>query len=151
MQLKQETAFPPPVTSNEDPNGERSHFTFSPDSKYIAFIQDMFEEYEEDFDRYWALKIFNPVTREERTLFVDDSKLSGYEWRDSETLRAFNSAGTGVRAFKDVRIGDAPLFSKDSKYTAKYSTFWTPDEAYVTEIADWQKARETYYEKISDK
>lgn len=123
VQLKNETEYPPSVTSNEDPNGERSHFTFSPDKKYIAFIQDVFKEFGEDVDRYWALKIFNPATREERSLLIDDSKLSGYDWLDAETLRVFHSAGTGVRVFKDIQVGGAPLFSKSISILRKAQHF----------------------------
>jgi hypothetical protein len=147
VQLKKETGYPPPVTSSEDPSGERSHFTFSPDKRYIAFIQDVFKEYGEDYDRYWALKIFDQTTKEEQPLLIDDSRLSGYDWLNVETIRVFHNGGTGGRIFKDIRIGSAPVFFKDSKYTAEHSKFWTPDETYAIEVTNSLEASETYYEK----
>ncbi|MEK7649054.1 MAG: hypothetical protein AAB400_04045 [Patescibacteria group bacterium] len=147
IQLKKETEYPPPITSNEDSSDERSHFTFSPDKRYVAFVQDVFKEYGEDYDRYWALKIFDPATKEEQSLLVDDSRLSGYEWLNAEIIRVFHNGGTGVRAFKDIRIGDALVFFKDSKYTAEHSKFWMPDKTYTTEVVNSQKASEAYYEK----
>lgn len=147
-QLKNATGYPHRVASSEDPNSERSQFTFSPDKTYIAFIQDVFEEYGEDGDRYWALKIFDPARREERVLLVDDTHLSGYEWLDAKILRVFHDAGTGVRVFRDVSVTSSPIFFKDAKYTERHSKFWTPDAAYAREAVDAQEAWRAYNESI---
>ncbi len=134
----------PRVTSNEDFYGDKTHFTFSPNKNLIAFVQDVFEEYGSDFDRSWALKIYNVSTGEEKTLVVDDARMSAYEWLDNSKLRVFHSAGTGVRVYLDIAINQAsPLFTKDYEG----SKIWTPDMEYVQKGLDVAKARRDYFEK----
>jgi len=43
-----EQILKPKVTSNEDFNGDKTHFTYSPDKTIIAFVQNVFEEYGND-------------------------------------------------------------------------------------------------------
>jgi len=134
------------ITSNENFLGEKSHFQFSPDRKYIAFVQNAFEEYGHDWDRYWALKLFLPESGSEKTLFVDDTKMSSYEWLDSRAIRVYHDAGTGVRAYKDIAINrKAPLFFKDYK-RLEGGSFWIPDEEYAREVEDAEEARLLYSE-----
>lgn len=134
----------PKVTSNQDFNGEKSNFTFSPDKKLIAFVQNVFEEYGSNWDRYWALKIFNPETDEEKILVVDDTRMSAYEWFNNNNLRVFHNAGTGVRVYLNVSVNKiSPLFTKD--YNGP--EIWTPDMEYAREAKDTVEARWVYFEK----
>lgn len=131
----------PTVRSSEDPNGERSLFDFSPDHRYISFVQNVFDEYGEDWARYWAVVIFNPSIGGETTLFVDDMHLSSYQWLDNKTLRVFHSAGTEVRTYLDVFLDQAkPIFSKDFIGSGP----WSPDEEYVRQSKDTQEAYRVY-------
>lgn len=134
---------PPPLTSSEDFNSERSHFYFSPDRKYISFIKDVFEEYGRDWKKYWALIIFDPQTGKEKTLFVDDSRMSSYQWIDSEFIRVFHNAGTGVRVYLDVPINQESLiFTKDFEGSGS----WLPDDLYAQRAKDTQEAYRLYNE-----
>lgn len=131
----------PKVRSSEDPNGERSLFDFSPDHRYISFVQNVFDEYGGDWARYWAVVVFNPSNAEETTLFVDDTHLSSYQWLDNKTVRVFHSAGTGVRTYLDVFLDqDKPIFSKDFIGSGP----WSPDEEYVRQSKDTQEAYRVY-------
>lgn len=136
----------PPTTSNESLNGDKTHFIFSPDKKHIAFIQNVWEEFGNDWDRYWALKILDVATREEKMLLVDDSKMSSYEWQSATTIRVFHNAGTGVRGYRDVRVDiEEPIFFKDYKDSDRHTYFWQLDEEYTREAREAQLAREAYY------
>ncbi len=137
-----------PIRSNEDFYGERTHFTFSPDKKTIAFVQDVFQEYGNDWEKYWALKVLNPSTKKEKTLFVDDTHLSSYVWRNDQSIRVFHSPGPGLRVYKDVSLQrEAPIFTKDYRG----EEFWILDEGYVQEVKNYLKAERTYraYEEIN--
>lgn len=150
-EVKKEIAFPPPMTSNDDLTIGKTHFTFSPDQRHIAFIQDVYGAYGDDWDQAWALQLFSLEDNTERTLFVDDIHLSGYEWLDPGTIRVFHDGGTGVRAYRDVDIGKKKtLFFKD--YKGKESErFWTMDDAYVKGIRESQDAYVTYSQRIESK
>jgi len=133
----------PKVGSNQDFQGEKSNFTPSPNKKQISFIQNVFEEYGNDWDKYWALKIFSPDTREEKTLVVDDIKMSSYQWLDDKTLRVFHNAGTGIRVYLNVSVDRSePLFSKD--YSG--AEIWTIDDEYIQKAKDTQAATRRYFE-----
>lgn len=137
---------PPPVTSNEDLYREKTHFTFSPNKKHIAFVQNVFEEYGGDWDKYWALKLFDPEDGSEKTLLVDDTKMSSYEWFDDDTIRVFHNTGVGVRGYRDVSIyRDEPIFFKDHK-KLENEFFWKADEEYIRQVREHQEAMEIYYE-----
>ena len=143
-QLRIEQSKHPKVTSNQDFKEEKSNFTFSPDKKLIVFVERVFEEYGDDWDRYWALKIYNLETDKEKTLIVDDSKMSSYEWLDNNNLRVFHSAGTGVRVYVDVSVHRTfPLFTKDYEG----SEIWTPDMEYAQKVKDTVESRRVYLEK----
>lgn len=146
-QLNQQDQYPLPLASSDDPHGDRSLFTFSPDKKSIVFIKNVFTKYGEDYDRYWALVVFDPATRKEQELLVDDSHLSEYEWLSTEVIRVYHSGGTGVRVYRDVSIGDTPVFFKDSKYTSKHTNFWISDEKYTAQTIDAQEAERIVSEK----
>lgn len=131
-------------TNNKSSDGERINFTFSPNKNLIAFVQNVFEKYGSDWKRYWALKIFNPKTGDEKTLVVDDERMSSFEWLNDTNLRVFHSAGTGVRVYLDISVNEAsPLFTKDYEGPK----IWTPDMKYVQEGLDVTKARQVYFEK----
>lgn len=137
----------PPVRSNEDFLGEKSHFTFSPDKSFIAFVQNVFDEYGGDWDKYWALKAFNLTTKEEKILVVDDTRMSSFQWVDNQTLRVHHHAGPGVRAYFDVKVErKEPIFTKDFVGTG----LWLPDETYNQGAKEIQEAYRTYYERVSD-
>jgi hypothetical protein len=141
-QFRLEQSQHPKVTGNQDFNGERSHFTFSPNRKLIAFVQNVFDEYGNDWEMYWALNIFDPETDEERTLVIDDTKMSSYEWLDNETIRVYHNAGTGVRVYLDVPLSRAqPLFTKDYEGP----DIWTPDAEYSRKARDNMEARRVYF------
>ncbi|MBI4653105.1 hypothetical protein HY750_02525 [Candidatus Kuenenbacteria bacterium] len=134
----------PAVTSNEDFTGEKTHFTFSPNKQYIAFVQNVFEEYGSDWDKYWALKLFNPENITEKILLVDDVKMSSYEWLNNKTIRIYHNSGTGIRSFKDVDIDVIePIFYKNYKYIDNNS-FWQIDKDYVMKVREGQEAKENY-------
>lgn len=135
----------PPVTSNQDFQGEKSHFLFSPDKKLISFIQNVFEEYGSNWSKYWALKVFNLQTGQEKTLVVDDTKMSAYDWLDNKNLRVFHSAGTGVRVYLDTPVNkDQPLFTREFFG----SDIWTLDEEYIQKAKNYHDARNVYLEAI---
>lgn len=136
----------PAVTSNEDFYGEKTDFRFSPSKKYIAFVQNVFEEYGHDWDKYWALQLFYMESGTEKTLFVDDTRMSSYEWLSDETIRVFHNAGTGVRAYKNISVDrEKPLFFKDYK-RSESKPFWIVDEEYSQQVKDFEEARKRYYE-----
>lgn len=133
----------PPITSNQDFQGEKSHFLFSPDKKLISFVQNVFEEYGSNWSRYWALKVFNLQTGQEKTLVVDDTKMSTYDWLDNENLRVFHNAGTGLRVYLDVYVErDQPLFTRE--YSGP--DIWSLDEEYIQKAKNFHEARNTYFE-----
>jgi len=133
----------PPVTSSEDFHGEKTNFSFSPDKKYIAFIQYVFNEYGEDWDKYWALKLFNPKTNAEKILFIDSYKMSQYSWLDNDNIRVFHSGGTGVRIYIDISVNEKlSIFSKNFKE----GEGWLPDENYAMEAKNFQEAWRLYHE-----
>lgn len=143
-QFRLEQSKHPKVTSNQDFIGEKSNFTFSPDKKLIAFVERVFEEYGNDWDKYWALKIYNLETDEEKTLVVDDTKMSSYEWLENNNLRVLHNAGTGVRVYLDVSINrTSPLFTKDYEGPE----IWTPDMEYAQKAKDTVEARRVYQKK----
>lgn len=131
----------PPVTSNQGFQGEKSHFLFSPDRKLISFVQNVFEEYSSDWSRYWALKVFNLQTGQEKTLVVDDTRMSTYDWLDNEKLRVFHNAGTGFRVYLDVSVNrDSPLFT--GEYVGL--NIWLADDDYIQRAKNFQEARNAY-------
>lgn len=133
----------PKVGSSQDFQGEKSNFTFSFNKRKIAFVQNVFEEYGDDLDKYWALKIFDSDTREEKTLVVDDTRMSSYEWLDDKNLRVFHSAGTGARVYLNVSTDRSePLFTKDYSGTE----IWTIDNEYFQKAKDTQAAARRYFE-----
>ncbi|MFH1402201.1 MAG: hypothetical protein ABIG87_01075 [Patescibacteria group bacterium] len=133
----------PPVTSNEDFVGEKTHFKFSPNKEYITFVQNVFEEYENDWDRYWAVKLFNRKNKTEKFLFVDNTRMSSYEWLNDNTIRIFHNAGIGIRTYVDVSIFvEKTIFSKDFKDDV---SFWKIDIDYVQELKDYDEARRIYH------
>lgn len=135
----------PPVTSNQDFQGEKSHFLFSPDRKLISFVQNVFEEYGNDWNRYWALKVLNLQTGQEKTLVVDDTRMSTYDWLDNEKLRVFHNAGTGLRVYLDVYVKkDQPLFTRE--YSGP--DIWILDEEYIQKAKNFHDARNAYLEAI---
>lgn len=141
-QFRLEQSQHPKVTGSQDFNGERSHFAFSPNRKLVAFVQDVFDEYGNDWEMYWALNIFNPETKEERVLVVDDTRMSPYEWLDNEIIRVYHNAGTGVRVYLDVSVNrGSPLFTKD--YDGP--DIWTPDAEYSRKARDNMEARRVYF------
>lgn len=134
----------PPITSNEDFLGEKSHFTYSPNRKLIAFVQNVFDEYGKDWDKYWALKVYNLETKEEKELVIDNSKMSSYRWLDNENIKLHHSGGTGVRIFLKTSVNrKIPLFTKD--YEA--ITLWTPDINYSEKVKDNLEAKRIYYKR----
>ncbi|MDP3997876.1 MAG: hypothetical protein Q8P73_05250 [bacterium] len=140
-----------PVTSNKNPYGERSLFDFSPDQKNIAFIEDVFEKYGHNYDRYYAVNVFNVESKREKSLLIDTYKISGFEWRNNDTIRVFLDAGTGIRAYRDISIQiSKPLIFKDFVASShKPETFWTPDEQYLQELQRKQLANQKYLELTS--
>lgn len=145
-QFRLEQSQHPKVTGNQDFNGERSHFTFSPNRKLIAFVQDVFDEYGNDWEMYWALNTFNPETSEERTLVIDDTKMSSYEWVDDKIIRVYHNAGTGVRVYLDVSVDrESPLFTKDYEGP----DIWIPDAEYSQRAKDFLEAAGIYFSKKS--
>lgn len=131
----------PLVRSSEDFHGERTNFSFSPDKIYVAFIQDVFDEYGKDWDRYWALKLFDSKANKEKILFVGDYKVSRYSWLDGDTIRILRGAGTGVRVYLDVSIHEKQtIFSKDFKK----GEGWLLDEKYSEEIKNIEEAQRLY-------
>lgn len=125
---------------------DQPHFTFSPNRKHIAFIQDTFREYGGDYDRNSAVHVFDIETQAERRLLVDDTKLSFYEWRDNVTLRVFHNAGTGTRGYRDFDITSSEtIFSQEHKSSSS-PAFWAVDEEYTNAAQDAIKARQRYYE-----
>lgn len=137
----------PSSRSNEDFLGEKSHFAFSPDKSFIAFVQDVFDEYGEDWDKYWALKVLNLTTNGERTLVVDDTRMSSFQWLDNQILRIYHHAGPGVRAYFDVDAGrKEPIFTKDFVGTG----LWLLDTDYVTKAKESQEAYRLYHERMGD-
>lgn len=138
----------PTVMSNEDFIGEKTHFTFSPNKQHIAFVQNVFEEYGSDWDKYWALKLFNPTEVIEKTLLVDDVKMSSYEWLNNKTIRVYHNSGTGIRSFRDVGIDVIePIFYKNYKYINDDS-FWQIDKDYIIKVREDQEAKENYIKLI---
>lgn len=133
----------PPVTSNEDFHGERTNFTYSSNHKLIAFVQDVFEEYGENFDKYWALIVFDPLTKNEKILLVDDVHMSAFTWLNDRTIRVYHNAGTGVRTYADVSINNAATI-----FTADLETknFWHVDEKYSQDVRDIIQVERLYYE-----
>lgn len=124
----------------------KDFFTFSPSKKYIAFSENVFGEYDCDWDRYWAVKIFYIENKIEKTLLIDDLRMSSYKWLDGMTIRVFHNAGTGIRAYRDVFVNEAStLFSKDYK-KVENKTFWKIDEEYDREAENSEGARKVYYE-----
>lgn len=141
------TTFPQrslPCQSNDDIARRKDDFTFSPDSKYIAFVQDVFDEYGGDWDKYWAIKLLDVKTNQEKTIFIDDGKLSGYEWLTNNTIRVIQSGGTGVHMYRDVAISQAePLSYKDYKYLDNVK-FWKMDDEYAKNARAAQLAEAEY-------
>jgi len=138
----------PKVTSSQDFHGEKTNFTFSPNKKLIAFVQNVFEEYGNDWDRYWALKVFDPETDGEKTLVVDDTRMSSYIWLDNKTIRVFHNAGTGVRVYLDVSANRvSPLFTKDYEGPE----IWTPDIEHSQKTREVVEAERVYFEKTKQK
>lgn len=134
----------PKVKSNQDFHGKRTNFEFSPDKKYISFVENVFDQYGNDWAKYWALKIFNLKTEKEKILAVDDTKMSSYLWLNNKTLQVFHDAGTGFRVYLKVSIEqDPPLFTKDYEG----SDLWTVDEKYGQDAKDVVEAEKIYYEK----
>lgn len=132
----------PPVTSNEDFQGEKGYFTFSPDKKFIAFVQNVFDEYGNDWDNYWALNVFDPKTKEEKTLIIDDTRMSSYEWFTDKTIRVYHNAGTGIRVYLDMSVDrETPLFTRDYEGP----DIWTPDAEYSRKSRDNMEARRVYF------
>lgn len=136
---------PLPRQSNDDIARREDNFTFSPDSKYIAFVQDVFDEYGGDWDKYWAIKLLEIKTNKEKTIFVDDGKLSNYLWLNNNTMRVVQSGGTGVHMYRDITINQTkPLFYKDYKYLDS-TDFWQMDEIYARNTRAAQLAEVEYY------
>lgn len=135
----------PKVKSNQDFHGKRTNFEFSPDKKYISFVQNVFDEYGDDWNKYWALKVFNLETGKEKILVVDDTKMSSYMWLSNKTLQVFHDAGTGFRVYLKVSVEqDPPLFTKEHEG----SDLWIVDEKYSQNAKDVVEAERIYYEKI---
>ena len=135
------------VTSNEDPQGNRSLFHFSPHKQQIAFFENVFAEYGTDYDRYYAITVFDLASQEERRIFIGTYKTSRFEWLDDETIRVFLNAGTGVRAYHDVAVQRAePLVVKDYIDRGEASSFWIPDQEYVQAVVEAGRAEQVYRE-----
>lgn len=135
----------PSVTSNDDFQGEKSHFLFSPDRQLISFIQNVFEEYGNNWNRYWALKVLDIKSSKEKTLLVDDTRMSTYDWLDNEHLRVFHNAGTGLRVYLDISVKRAPPL-----FTREYSgpDIWILDEEYIQKAKNYHDARNVYLDTI---
>ena len=135
-----EQILKPKVTSNEDFNGDKTHFTYSPDKTIIAFVQNVFDEYGNDWGKYWAVKIYNIDTKKETTLLVDDSKMSAYIWLDDHTIRASHNGGTGVPAYVDIPTNStSTIFTKNTN-----STFWTLDIEFIQHAQDVLDSQRIY-------
>lgn len=135
---------PLPCQSNDNLARREADFTFSPDSKYIAFVRDVFEEYGGDWDKYWAIKLLDVQTNQEKTIFVDDGKLSGYRWLTNDIIRVIHGGGTGVHMYRDITINQTkPLFYKDYKYLDN-AKFWKMDEEYARTARAAQLAEAEY-------
>lgn len=80
-------------------------------------------------------------TGQEKTLVVDDTKMSTYDWLDNENLRVFHNAGTGLRVYLNLSVKtDSPLFTTEHLG----SDIWTLDEGYIQKAKNFHEARNAY-------
>lgn len=139
------------VTGNEDIVGDRSLFHFSPNKQHIAFMENVFAEHDNDYDRYWTVTVFDVTSLEEHRIFIGTYKTSGFEWVDNDTIRVFLNAGTGVRAYRDVTARRSePVVVEKYMDRGEAQQFWTPDQEYVEKAVNIQRAEQTYRE-LSDR
>lgn len=126
---------------------DKSMFSFSPDQKQIAYIQNVFSEYGEDYDRHYAVQIFDVVNRKEKRIFVGDYKIATVTWLSSSTLRIYRNAGTGVRGYHDLTINQAePLILKEYIANNPGQRFWQNDREYEQKASIYELAEATYRE-----
>lgn len=100
---------------------------WSPNSKHLAFF-DMTRE--KNYDKEWSLKIINPITFQEKTVFVGTYKTSFYEWISNNIIRVYVNAGTGIRVYRDIDINiREPFVAIDNAD----SDFWTLEKVLAAE------------------
>ncbi len=101
---------------------------WAPDGKHLAFF-DMTRE--KNYDKEWSLKIINPKTFQEKTIFIGTYKTSRYEWLSDNSIRVYIDAGTGVRVFRDIDINVQEPFVAINNVDSK---FWTLEKVLVSEV-----------------
>lgn len=123
---------------------DKNAFMYSPDKRYIAFSENVFEENGENWDRYAAVKVFDPKTRTEKTVLVDGHRLSNFEWIEASVLRVYHNAGTGVRAYRDIDVEEfkETLYAQDQ--VKQGLPFWVPDKKYAREAQSYLEAWRVY-------
>lgn len=109
-----------------DTQKHKSHLTWSPNKKYLAFAERIMEPAENPFDREWAIKIINPKNFRIKTIFIGDDHTSEHQWLNDNTIRIYINAGTGVRAYRDIDINIPEPFIFAER---KSPEFWTPIKA----------------------
>lgn len=120
--------------------GKKDYFEFSPDKKYIAFLADTSDETRSSYN---ALNVYDPSTRKEKTLLIDNYRLSGFVWINNNTVRAYRNAGTGVRVYHDIDVRSSETLIADNQPDEGIN-FWTPDAEYVQRAKDYAEAWRVY-------
>ncbi len=98
--------------------------TWSPDKKYIAFLEFAREEI---YEKEWLLKIFDPRIFKAKTIFIGTGKTSNYAWLNDNTIRVYVNAGSGVRIYRDIDINTPEPFIAADHKTPEY---WIPEKTF---------------------
>lgn len=109
---------------SDDDNYKFSDLQWSPNKKLMAFYDNVKLE---TFEKEWALKIINPRTFNIKTVFIGDYKTGEYKWLDNNTVRVYESAGSGVKAYRDINTNiDKPVIKVEDWSSGN----WTPEKTY---------------------
>ena len=101
-----------------------SDLQWSPNGQFLAFYDFVRLEWAE---KEWALKIIDARFFRIKTIFIGDYKTGEYKWLDNDTVRVYESAGSGVRAYRDIDINiDHPIIKVDDWPSGN----WTPEKTF---------------------
>lgn len=101
-----------------------SDLQWSPDGKFLAYYDFVRLEWA---NKEWALKIVDARTLKTKTVFIGDYKTGQYRWIDSEKIRVYEGAGSGVRTYRDIDIEiDNPIIAVDDYSSGN----WTPEKTF---------------------
>lgn len=101
-----------------------SDLQWSPNGKFLAYYDFVRLEWAE---KEWALKIIDVRFFTTKTVFIGDYKTGEYKWLSNNTVRVYESAGSGVRAYRDININiDKPIIKVDDWATGD----WTPEKTF---------------------